>query len=111
MPNIQTIRMAPSATLIDELLALREAVGVEGDAIFARWRPRLGRVSFLPSASNLASYLAFRKHDVRALQDELATWGLSSLGRSEGHILASLDTVAAVVAKRIPVSSADKPKT
>jgi pyruvate kinase len=99
MPNIQTIRMAPSATLIDELLALREAVGVEGDAIFARWRPRLGRVSFLPSASNLASYLAFRKHDVRALQDELATWGLSSLGRSEGHILASLDTVAAVVAK------------
>jgi pyruvate kinase len=88
-----------SGTLIDELLALRESVGVEGDAIFARWRPRLGRLSFQPSAHNLASYLAFRRHDVRALQDELATWGLSSLGRSEGRILASLDTVAAVLAK------------
>src|SRR6516165_1221330 len=95
MRNLQPLPSAPSGSLIDELLALREAVGVEGDAIFARWRPRLGRLSFLPSAHNLA----FRKHDVRALQDELAAWGLSSLGRSEGRILASLDAVAAVLAK------------
>jgi pyruvate kinase len=99
MRNLRPLSTDPSRSLIDEVLALREAVGVEGDAIFAHWRPRLGRLSFLPSAHNLASYLAFRKHDVRALQDELAAWGLSSLGRSEGRILASLDTVAAVLAK------------
>jgi pyruvate kinase len=99
MPNIHSISASPSFSLIDELRALRESVGVEGDAIFARWRPRLGRISFKPSAHNLASYLAFRKHDVRALQEELAVWGLSSLGRSEGRILASLDAVATVLAK------------
>jgi len=74
-------------------------VGLEGEAILARWRPRLGRLSFVPSARNLAAYLAFRTHDVRELQDELASWGLSSLGRSEGHILATLDTVASVLGR------------
>jgi pyruvate kinase len=99
MRHERRITQTSEGTLIDELRALREAVGVEGDAIYERWRPRLGRLSFLPSAHNLAAYLAFRKHDVRALQDELASWGLSSLGRSEARILASLDAVGAVLAK------------
>jgi pyruvate kinase len=45
------------------------------------------------SASNLIHYLAFRRHDLRALQPRLAALGLSSLGRSEDHVLASIDAV------------------
>jgi len=45
------------------------------------------------SARNLIHYLAFRRHDLRALQPRLAALGLSSLGRSEDHVLASIDAV------------------
>ncbi len=38
------------------------------------------------SATNLAHYIGLRHADVRRLQLELAGLGLSSLGRSEGHI-------------------------
>jgi pyruvate kinase len=49
------------------------------------------------SAYNLAHYLAVRRHDVRPLQDELAALGLSSLGRMEAHVMASLDAVGAAI--------------
>src|SRR5262245_21001311 len=45
------------------------------------------------SARNLVHYLALRQHDVRELQNRLTVLGLSSLGRSESHVLASLDAV------------------
>src|SRR5262245_34962922 len=45
------------------------------------------------SAENLLHYLALRRHDVRALQLRLAARGLSSLGRAESHVLATLDAV------------------
>ncbi|HUN91155.1 MAG TPA: pyruvate kinase [Burkholderiaceae bacterium] len=43
------------------------------------------------SALNLAHYLALRQQDIRSLQLELADVGLSSLGRSEGHVLDTID--------------------
>ena len=46
-----------------------------------------------PSARNLAHYMALRRHDLRELQSELTRLGLSSFGRTEGHVLNSLDTV------------------
>ncbi|TDV12076.1 pyruvate kinase [Paraburkholderia caballeronis] len=49
------------------------------------------------SAVNLAHYLAVRRHDLRALQDELARLGLSSLGRMEAHVMASLQAVLRVL--------------
>jgi pyruvate kinase len=49
------------------------------------------------SASNLLHYLALRKRDIRPLQDSLAALGLSSLGRSESHALASVDAVLEVL--------------
>jgi pyruvate kinase len=85
--------------LIDDLSALRDAVATASEETFTRWRPRLKRITFVPSARNLAAYLAFRRHDVRALQEQLAARGLSSLGRSEGRILASLDAVTGALAK------------
>ena len=45
------------------------------------------------SAENLLHYMALRSRDIRPLQDRLARLGLSSLGRSEAHVLASIDTV------------------
>jgi pyruvate kinase len=49
------------------------------------------------SAQNLAHYLAFRRHDVRQLQSQLALLGLSSLGRTEGHVFNAVQTVHRVV--------------
>ncbi len=45
------------------------------------------------SAYNLVHYLAIRRHDLRELQRELIRLGLSSLGRMEAHVMASLDAV------------------
>ncbi len=49
--------------------------------------------AYRESAKNLLHYLAFRRHDLRELQSELAELGLSSLGRSESHVLATIDAV------------------
>ena len=46
------------------------------------------------SALNLAHYIGLRKRDVRRLQLELASLGLSSLGRSEGHVRDTLAQLA-----------------
>lgn len=43
------------------------------------------------SACNLLHYLALRRHDIRELQHDLSKLGLSSLGRLEAHVLASLN--------------------
>jgi len=45
------------------------------------------------SAANLIHYLALRRHDLRVLQPRLSAFGLSSLGRSEADVLASVDAV------------------
>ena len=45
------------------------------------------------SARNLLQYLALRKRDIRPVQYQLTDWGLSSLGRSERKVQATVDTV------------------
>ena len=66
------------------LLALKQAIEDEE----AGQRSKIDAV--LPqhrlSATNLAHYLGLRKQDIHRLQLELAAVGLSSLGRSEGHV-------------------------
>ena len=49
--------------------------------------------NYRDSARNLLHYLALRRQDLRSLQLRLAALGLSSLGRSESHVLATLDAV------------------
>jgi pyruvate kinase len=53
------------------------------------------------SARNLLHYLALRRQDIRPLQHELALRGLSSLGRSESHVLASVESVLGVVERLV----------
>ena len=52
---------------------------------------------FQNSGANLLHYLALRHKDIRPLQKKLARIGLSSLGRSETHVLASLNSLLAVL--------------
>lgn len=51
------------------------------------------------SAANLVHYVELRNHDVRELQGRLAALGLSSLGRSEANVMATLDAVLGVLAR------------
>jgi pyruvate kinase len=53
--------------------------------------------SMRESAYNLVHYLSVRRHDVRELQEDLVRLGLSSLGRMEGHVRASLQAVSRVL--------------
>jgi len=50
-----------------------------------------------PSAVNLVHYWALRQSDLRDLQQRLAAFGLSSLGRSESHVEATLRRVSAAI--------------
>jgi pyruvate kinase len=49
------------------------------------------------SARNLMHYLALRRHDIRELQAALAGLGLSSLGRTESHVLNALQATIEVL--------------
>lgn len=59
---------------------------------------RLVDPEFLDSARNLLHYLGVRRHDIRRLQDDLSSLGLSSLGRMEAHTLATLEAVLGALA-------------
>ena len=47
----------------------------------------------LQSAKNLLHYMGLRRHDIRLLQESLASLGLSSLGRCESHVLSTIDSI------------------
>ena len=64
-----------------------------------RWQPWIAPVApeNYCSAINLVHYWAIRQVDLRDLQKRLAGFGLSSLGRSEGHVAATLRSVSAAI--------------
>jgi pyruvate kinase len=63
------------------------------------YAPMLAKVhaTHRAGARNLVHYVAFRRHDLRGLQVDLAHLGLSSLGRAEAHVLETLDAVIGVL--------------
>ena len=85
-------------TTLDGLTAtlaeLRASVQAAADLSVAGWAAMIERPAFTQSAHNLAAYLALRRRDLRPLQVELMSLGLSSLGRLEGRVMANLDAVA-----------------
>lgn len=81
------------------LAALRRRLRAVVDAIHHEAAARRRHINTaLPeqrrSAVNLAHYLGLRKQKVRQLQLDLAALGLSSLGRSEGHVRDTLVRLA-----------------
>jgi pyruvate kinase len=77
--------------IITELTALRAGLvaGAEGPEL----SPDAVHADHRESARNLMHYLTLRRHDLRPLQLRLAALGLSSLGRAESHVLATIDSV------------------
>jgi pyruvate kinase len=53
------------------------------------------------SCVNLAQYLALRELDLRPLQEKLAEVGLSSLGRAESHVFATLQAVVTMLSRAL----------
>ncbi|MEQ1947261.1 MAG: pyruvate kinase [Bryobacteraceae bacterium] len=48
-------------------------------------------------ARNLLHYMALRRNDIRHLQGRLASMGLSSLGRTESHVMGNLNAVLRIL--------------
>lgn len=84
-------RRAEIVALIAEMTALRQ----ELLDVTAAAPPAVLAVhpAFHASAGNFLQYLVLRRHDLRGLQQRLAVLGLSSLGRAEAHVLATVDAV------------------
>jgi pyruvate kinase len=85
----------PEEPLIQDLLDELETLHAEMvDLETANLAGGLGvRPEHEQSARNLLHYVALRRHDIRRLQQQLAALGLSSLGRTESHVLAAVRAV------------------
>lgn len=80
---------------------LRELTAIRSEMVAGtnRLQNRLNTVhpNYRESARNLLHYLALRRRDLRPLQLRLASVGLSSLGRAESHVMATVDAVLDVL--------------
>lgn len=78
-------------SILQELTAIRRDIVTAAN----RSASRLDQVhpSYRASARNLVHCLSLRRRDLRPLQRRLAKLGLSSLGRAESHVLATVDAV------------------
>ncbi len=97
------MRATPAWTNSVLELLLRQIETLQADLIESERRAAkaLKRVdpTQIPSARNLIHYIALRRHELRGLQDGLSSVGLSSLGRSEAHVLATVTSVRDILQK------------
>ena len=104
----RALRLEHAARSVDELRRAALAAEQEFAAELEAAAP-----SMRESAYNLVHYLAVRRHDVRELQDQLTRLGLSSLGRMEAHVMASLQAVLEVLCtlrdQPVPAAIAEAP--
>ena len=98
-PHPDTAAGPQPDALLTRLEALRRQVETEAGQLLDGWREAAMNNGFLSSAENLAQYLAFRRLDLRDIQPALRALGLSTLGRSEAHVMASLDAVIASLSR------------
>jgi pyruvate kinase len=89
-----------------DLIALAEQVRELRDALLSAEVARSAEIarahpSHRRSAANLVHYVELRNHDIRDLQTVLAVMGLSSLGRSEPYVLATIEAVLSMLAVMI----------
>ena len=85
--------------LVERLLRAVTALRDEALAAQAKCAAELGALSGAQrdSGRNLVHYLTVRKHDIRQLQLDLLSLGLSSLGVIEPHVIGSLERVIYVL--------------
>lgn len=90
--ELATTRLTRVTSQLDELQAAIAAAESPWSSWLAAVDPRQRS-----SARNMVHYWALRQRDLRDLQEELARFGLSSLGRSEPHVQATVAAVSRVV--------------
>jgi len=88
--------------LLEQVLTLKDLIDAEEARNRARVEATLPKHQL--SARNLAHYLGLRRRDIRRLQLGLAAAGLSSLGRSEGHVRDTVLRLCAWLSGEGPVS-------
>jgi pyruvate kinase len=93
----------PLSNEMAEVADLLSAIRAELVADLSLSRQRIDEVhnNYRDSAKNLLHYLSLRRRDLRPLQTRLAALGLSSLGRAESHVLATLDAVLEVLSRLV----------
>ncbi|MBA5729681.1 hypothetical protein HW423_07775 [Aerococcaceae bacterium INB8] len=79
--------------IYDDLTELYQQVKAESKTEYKAIDKYIERNDFRESARNLFAYLALRRRDIRSLQADLSSWGLSSLGRLESKTLFTLESV------------------
>lgn len=89
----------PDAPGMEQLM--KELAGIRADMLSneSRTRQHLAEIhaNYRESSRNLLHYLTLRRRDLRPLQRSLAALGVSSLGRAESNVLASVDAVLSVL--------------
>jgi len=89
--------------LLKQTTALRAEMEAKRPALLAEWGAE-GE-----AAANLADYLILRRRDISDLQYRLATYGLSSLGRSEARIRGAFDALLATLRRLVGETDAPYP--
>ena len=95
MNDYDDARLPPIQVLLEQLLELRAAIVDE--SVPATPHIEQAHARHRDSVANLLHYLALRRRDLRPLQQLLVEQGLSSLGRAEAHVLATIDAVLSVL--------------
>lgn len=90
---------ADAAGLLAMIGALRGEARAAAGLRMQAWLPKLQRSGFGDSAANMGEWLALRQSDLTPLQEPLSALGLSTLGRLEAHVDASLAAVMAALAR------------
>ncbi|HEY5706461.1 MAG TPA: pyruvate kinase [Terrimicrobiaceae bacterium] len=86
---------------IESLIARLQPIRLDVLQAEQHFREELDHVYLgnLQSARNLVHYVGLRRHDIRELQQNLGRLALSSLGRLESHVIATLDALLALLYK------------
>jgi pyruvate kinase len=92
---VSVAHKTPPASSIEELISQVESLR---SRITKKAKKNRSALTDLPperiaSAQNILNYLALRSEDIRPLQDKLTRLGLSSLGRIEPHVQATIDAL------------------
>ena len=79
--------------ILAEVTELRQSIEVKANHRLEKYQHNNHSNTFSISACNLAHYLAMRQFDLRHLQDRLSHASLTSLGRAEGSVLSTFDSL------------------
>lgn len=118
MASVRLAEDEPAPTDRNEALELLRALtAIRSDMVEFADRTLDGAeaidAAFIASARNFLHYLALRRRDLRPLQLRLEALGVSSLGRAESHVLATIDAVIRVLSELagmpLPHDDADRP--